>query len=202
VSVEVGQIPSQDCLIEKIGSLTVSAIATLLFVNTLIGCSAKPDSVPAASEHEPLVVFLVRHGEKADVSKDPELSPAGRERAAALATALRSAEIEHVHSSDFIRTRDTAAPIATEYGLEVELYDPRDLTSLVDKLRRIGGRHLVVGHSNTTPQMVESLGGEPSSVIHEESEFDRLYIVTIGRDGEASSVMLRYGEAYDPGQAP
>ncbi|MCH7675764.1 histidine phosphatase family protein [candidate division KSB1 bacterium] len=47
------------------------------------------------------MVFLVRHGEKADLSDNPELSAAGHERAAALARNLRSAEIEYVHSSDF-----------------------------------------------------------------------------------------------------
>ena len=146
------------------------------------------------------MAFLVRHGEKADLSEDAELSAAGRERAEELARTLRSAEIEYVHSSDFIRTRGTAAPTAAEYGLEVELYDPRDLPALVERLRRMGGRHLVVGHSTTTPPMVELLGGRPSSVINEEREFDRLYIVTIGSDGAASSVMMRYGKAYNPTQ--
>ena len=159
-----------------------------------------PVTAPPALEHKPLVVFIVRHGEKADLGKDPELSAAGRKRATVLARILRSAKIEHVHSSDFIRTKDTAVPTATEYGLDVELYDRRDLPALVEKLRRTGGRHLVVGHSVTTLPMVELLGGEPSSTIIEESEFDRLYIVMAGSDGTASSVMMRYGKAYDPGQ--
>jgi phosphohistidine phosphatase SixA len=175
-------------------------IALLVLTITLVGCASKSDTVPSASVQEPLVVFLVRHGEKVDLSEDPELSAGGRERAAALARTLRSAEIEYVHSSDFIRTRETAAPTATEHGLEVELYDPRDLPALVEKLRRAGGRHLVVGHSNTTPSMTELLGGNPGSAINEEGEFDRLYIVTIGRDGAASSVMMHYGKPYDPGQ--
>jgi phosphohistidine phosphatase SixA len=113
-----------------------------------------------------------------------------------LAGTLRSAEIEYVHSSDYVRTRDTATPSAAEFGVEVDLYDPRDLPALVEKLRGTGGRHLVVGHSNTTPSMTELLGGEPGSAIEEGGEYDRLYIVTIGRDGAASSVMMRYGKAY------
>jgi len=185
---------------ERTKQLTVSTIATLILTITLLGCSSNPDTVLSASEHEPLLVFLVRHGEKADLSEDPELSAAGRERAAELARSLRSAVIEYVHSSDFVRTRGTAAPTAAEYGLEVQLYDPRDLPALVEKLRTTGGRHLVVGHSITTPPMVELLGGKPSSVINEEGEFDRLYIVTIGSDGAASSVMMRYGKAYNPRQ--
>jgi probable phosphoglycerate mutase len=175
-------------------------IAILLIAITLIGCSSETDTVPSASVHEPVVVFLVRHGEKVDDSQDAELSDAGRERAEALARILRSAKIEYVHSSDYIRTRETAAPTAAEHGLDVELYDPRDLPALIEKLRRVGGRHLVVGHSNTTPQMAELLGGGSGSAINEEGEYDRLYIVTVGRDGAASSVMIRYGKPYKPVQ--
>jgi phosphohistidine phosphatase SixA len=169
----------------------VATMGALILTITLIGC--------LSPRQEPLVVFLVRHAEKTDLGEDPELSAAGHERSVALAAALRNSEIEYVHSSDYIRTRDTAAPMATDHGLEVELYDPRDLPALVERLRGSGGRHLVVGHSNTTPSMVELLGGSPGSPIDEKAEYDRLYIVTIGGDGVVSSVMLRYGSAYQSG---
>lgn len=185
---------------EALKPAITTMVAISLLMTTVIGCSPASDTAPSASGREPLVVFLVRHAEKTDHGEDPELSPPGVDRAAELARSLRSAEIDHVHSSDFIRTRDTAAPTAAEYGLEVELYDPDDLLALVEILRKAGGRHLVVGHSNTTPQVVELLGGEPGPAINEEGEFDRLYIVTIGKDGTASSVMTRYGRPYEPDQ--
>jgi len=149
-----------------------------------------------AAAEEPLVVFLVRHGEKVGDSHDAELSAAGLERAAALRASLRDAGVEHVHSSDFVRTRKTAAPIAKELGLKVEKYDYRDLPALVGRLRATGGRHLVVGHSSTTPSAVELLGGEPGSKIDEAREYDRLYVVTIGPDGTVSTVLMRYGEPF------
>ncbi len=175
-----------------------STIAALLLSISLAGCVSEPPAVPAAPEQGQLVAFLVRHGEKVDASHDPELSDAGRRRAGALARTLRSAELEYVHSSNFIRTRDTAAPTARRHGLEVELYDPRDLPGLVAGLRGTGGRHLVVGHSNTTPALAELLGGDAGPPIDEASEYDRLYIVTVGPDGVASSVMMRYGRPYAP----
>jgi probable phosphoglycerate mutase len=179
--------------------LTMATIITWLFAITLTSCSSKPDATaPSESEQKPLVVFCVRHAEKVDSSEDPELSAAGLERAAILARSLRSAEIEYVHSSDFIRTRDTAAPTATDHGLEVELYDPQDLPALVEKLREAGGRHLVVGHSGSTPALAELLSGQPSSAINDAGEYDRLYIVTVGKAGEASSVLMRYGKPYEP----
>ncbi len=173
---------------------TQSKIAVFIFIVLLTSCASKRDT----NTQIPLQVFLVRHAEKIDNSKDPNLSSEGLERALTLAGALRNANIEYVHSSDFIRTRDTAAPIADAQGLEVELYDPDNLPVLVEKLRRTGGLHLVVGHSNSTPSLVKLLGGDPGAEINEEGEFDRLYIVTVAKDKSVNTVMLRYGNMYDP----
>jgi len=172
-------------------------IASFLFV-AVFGCMNGTGAADTETVTEPLVVFLVRHGEKVDASSDPELSTAGHSRAAALADALRDARLEHVHSSDYTRTRDTAAPTAEALGLDVQLYDPRDLKMMAVHLVASGGRHLVVGHSNTTPALVELLGGEAGTKIDEPAEYDRLYIVTRGKDGTASSVLLRYGAPYKP----
>jgi len=37
------------------------------------------------------------------------------------------------------------------------------------------------------------LDGEPGGEIDEASEYDRLYILTIGNSGEAETVLIRYG---------
>ncbi len=148
-----------------------------------------------ASCQQPLVVFLVRHAEKVDASEDSKLSNAGNARAASLAATLHDAGVEYVHSTDFIRTRKTASPVATQRGVKVDLYEVGDLPALVEQLKSKGGRHLVVGHSNTTPELVELLGGEPGSKI-QENEYDRLYVVTIDRDGVASTVLIRFGDVF------
>ena len=148
------------------------------------------------SAKSPLVVFLVRHAEKVDASRDPELSAEGKARAKRLAVILRDANVKQIHSSDFIRTRDTAAPIAARLQLKVQLYDPNDLPTLFDKLRRTGGRHLVVGHSTTTPTAVKILGGKPGVAINEAGEFDRLYIITVDTNGDVSTVLMRYGRRF------
>jgi phosphohistidine phosphatase SixA len=176
----------------------LSKIATLSVIIILMSCSANQNDVSFFSKQNPLVVFLVRHGEKVDNSKNPNLSVAGLERATNLAKTLRNAEIEYVHSSDYIRTRDTALPTATTFGLQVELYNPQDLSTLVEKLKRTGGRHLVVGHSNSTPSMVELLGGKPGTKINEENEYDRLYIITLAKNGSVQSLLMRYGTIYQP----
>ena len=174
----------------------VAATWVLAVVGPLVACTSQLSRAPREepARRAPLVVFLVRHAEKVDASADPELSPPGAARAAALAAVLRDAGVERVHSTDFIRTRDTAAPLAAALGVEVEIYDPRELAAFIDRLEPSGGRHLVVGHSNTTPAAVELLGGEPGGEIDEASEYDRLYVVSIGGDGAVDTVLLRYGD--------
>jgi probable phosphoglycerate mutase len=75
----------------------------------------------------------------------------------------------------------------------VQYYNPRQLPALAKILRKAGGRHLVVGHSNTTPELAELLTGQPTPDIEEATEYDRLYIVTLDQHGTGDSVLLRYG---------
>lgn len=158
---------------------------------------------PSAPAADGSVVFLVRHAEKTSEkgygpARDPRLTDAGRERAEALARVLAPAGITHVHSTDYRRTRETAAPVAEALGLEVRRYDARMLESFADELRGAPGRHLVVGHSNTTPRLVELLGGQPGGPIAEAWEYDRLYVLFLEPGGETMTVIQRYGRESVP----
>jgi broad specificity phosphatase PhoE len=157
------------------------------------------------------VVFLVRHAERADdgegagrmaadpqmamMLEDPPLSDDGRARASHLAEMLRDVGITHVHSTDYRRTRETGAPTGEARGVDVALYDARDLAAFAETLRATPGRHLVVGHSNTTPEMVQALGGEPGPPI-EPLEYDRLYVVVL-EESEVRTILLRFGKRFE-----
>jgi len=177
---------------ERIKRIAAASLATIL---VWVGGAEIGAQDRVGDDAKPLVVFLARHAEKAKTPDDPELSKAGIERARLLAELLRDAKIDHVHTSDYRRTRDTASPIAKRLGINPQVYDPSDLPSLLKRLRATRGKHLVVGHSNTTPEMVKLLGADPGSPIVELSEYDRLYIVTVDNDNRAQSILLRYGEA-------
>ena len=168
-----------------ISSLTIAIILILVTIPA-ISMAAGGDTV----------VFLVRHAEKTDESQDPELSEAGRQRSRELAQLLRDAGIQHIHSTDFIRSRDTAAPLADLLGLEVELYDWDDPAAFAQSLTNQGQRHLVVGHSNTTTKLVELLGGDPGTEIEHSGEYDRLYVLTIDSSGRATVILIRYGKPF------
>lgn len=139
------------------------------------------------------VYYLVRHAEKTKDKTDPALTEVGMQRANDLAAFLKDAPLSKIYSSDYKRTRDTAAPIAAMKGLDVRLYDPRALRGFSETLLQETGHILVVGHSNTTPELSELLGGESGAPIVEATEYDRLYILE--RQGiHVSGHIERYGE--------
>lgn len=142
------------------------------------------------------LVVCVRHAEKADASSDTSLSPAGMARAAALAAALRDAEIDGIYVSPFRRTQQTAAMLAALRGL-VPIVDPQtDPDALVKTLRtkHASGRVLVVGHSDTVPAILKALGHDPGVPIQiDDSEFDHMFLAIPSTTGPPSVIHLRYG---------
>lgn len=172
----------------------------LLLVILFLGSCNQPQETVVEKkgevQHKPSTIFLVRHAEKVDASQDPALSEEGKARALALAQVLKDAKISHIYSSDFIRTRETAAPLASKLSLETEIYNPRELEELAEKIKAMGGIHLVVGHSNTTPKLASILGGDPHTQINEPYEYDRLYIIQTADNGHVHSTLMRYGKSY------
>ena len=143
----------------------------VLFAAVAPAAGPAPDSPPG-------VAFLVRHAETEGEGPARRLSGAGRERAEALAERLGGAGIAAVFTTDYPRTRETAAPLAARLGLEPRVYDPDDLAGFAAELRAAGGVVVVVGHSNTTHDLVPLLGGEAGPPISE-AEHDRLYRVEL-----------------------
>jgi len=146
-------------------------------------------------ETDDLTIYLVRHSEKTQQKPDPGLTQAGLQRSLDLLATLKNRDITHIHSSNYLRTKATAKPSAEYFNIKIRLYDAHDLTSIANTLKNSTGTHLVVGHSNTTPQLVELLGAEPGSEINEASEYDRLYKVVI-KGEHISSELKRYGKKY------
>ena len=179
-----------------LGAPGFSPASALAFPSSTFQAPADAGSHP----QEPVVVYLVRHAEKADDgTDDPPLAIAGRIRVQTLKALLADARLTHVHTTDWKRTRDTARPFAEEAGVELAMYDPRELETLATAIKATPGRHLVAGHSNTTPQLVAALGGDPGGAI-DDLEYDRLYILVIDPGGSTVTTLLRFGEPYVKGR--
>jgi phosphohistidine phosphatase SixA len=144
-----------------------------------------------SAAHAQAVVVLVRHAEKVDESAASALTAAGQARARALGAMLKDAGIQAVFSTDYRRTLDTAKPTAEAVSKLIEIYDPDDLAGFAKSLRARGDRALVVGHSDTTPELVSLLGGESGLPIASD-EYDRIYLLTLYGDGKASTTLLRF----------
>ncbi|RNF30820.1 hypothetical protein NM04_10445 [Massilia aurea] len=145
--------------------------------------------VPGMAVAEPSAIYLVRHGEKASIGKDPALTPQGRLRAQNIATILHRTGIQAIFSTPTARTLQTAQPLAQQLGLTVERYDPATPKALVEKVKALHGAVLVVGHSNTLPELVRLFGGEPGADIAD-NEYDRLYQLLPAPGGAVRTVVL------------
>jgi broad specificity phosphatase PhoE len=124
-------------------------------------------------------IFIVRHAEKTDATKDPDLSEAGRTRAEALAKMLRDSNISAIYVTEFKRTQQTAAPLGKALGLTATTLPAENSAALVGKVRASSGNSLVVGHGNTIPGLIKALGiSEPISIA--ENDYDNLFVIVIG----------------------
>jgi phosphohistidine phosphatase SixA len=112
-------------------------------------------------------VFVMRHLQ-AGTGDDPGLTEAGAADARRLAGWFKKAERPRaIYVSRFRRARETAASLSAELGVQPVVYDPSDSAALVEAVRAERGNVLVVGHSNTVPEIVERLGGtRPEPIQH------------------------------------
>lgn len=156
--------------------------------------------VSSAQAAELTTVILVRHGEKtvadAGMSSDVPLSAAGEKRAKELARLLADAGITTIYTTPYIRTRNTAAPIAAALKLTpVEIKTgPAYAAEMADLIQKHKGETiLVVGHSNTTRDVMKQLGVANAPDIAD-AEYDNLFIVTIAEGSAPRMVRLRYGD--------
>jgi broad specificity phosphatase PhoE len=149
-------------------------------------------SVAAAQQS----VFVVRHAERADggagvpatgtARPDPDLSDAGKARAESLAAALKHIQITAIFVTEFKRTVQTAEPTARALGIQPTVVAASDPTALLDRINAATGNVLVVGHSNTVPDILGRLGVK-TTVKLEDADYDNLFIV-VRRD---EPVLLR-----------
>ena len=153
---------------------------------------------PAAARAQK-VIFVVRHAEKT-ADQQQLLTEAGRARAQKLAAMLKDSGIAAIYSTNTERTRGTVQPLADALGLKVELYDTGasmsgkvDARPFVAALRKAHPNDvvLVVGHSNTLPNLLETLGCREKIALGD-NEYDNLFVVVPKAGGGATLARLRY----------
>jgi broad specificity phosphatase PhoE len=147
------------------------------------------------------VVVLVRHAEAATSNNgDPDLSAAGDARVAelgdTLADFLGPAKVDYLYAADTRRAQQTAAPVANQFKLPINLLSSSDWEGLAGRIKREhrGKTVVVVGYATTLPMVLNQLSG--GSVAMADDEFDSIYVVVIPSPGETRVFRLRYGQPY------
>ena len=123
--------------------------------------------------------YFIRHAEKADSSKNPDLSEKGLERALEWKALFSAIQFDAVYSTDFKRTLQTIHPIVVENDQLIKFYNPQILDIETFKKETKGKTILIVGHSNTIPKMVNQLIKENKYGDIAENQFGNLYTVTL-----------------------
>ena len=145
--------------------------------------------------------IIVRHAEKDTtlanaklMASDPPLNSIGETRALSLADKLKEYKINQIYSSNYKRTKATASPIAKAQNLNVAIYDPRNLDAFATQLlssENTGKTILIVGHSNSSPKLVNLLIKQDQYKDLDESIYDTYWIVT-SKNGKSKAKMMKY----------
>jgi broad specificity phosphatase PhoE len=138
--------------------------------------------------------ILIRHADVDADGTDPELNAAGNARARELVHMLGDAGIVAILVTSLRRSRQTAAPLAAALSI-----DPIQADEVAEVVAAIRGQQqdaavLVVGHTNTVPEIIAALGG-PTGVTIAADEFDRMFVLSHGH-----LTRLRYGAKACPGE--
>jgi len=87
-------------------------------------------------------------------------------------------DFEKIYSTNYIRTIETAKPLAESKKLDIDLYNANKLQAFAMKLIKNGEDAMVVGHSNTTSVLAGLLTNQRLEPIHA-SVYYLIYQVTI-----------------------
>ena len=146
----------------------------------------------AYTDQETFTIYLIRHSEKDLVSEnpsDPPLTKCGIKRTDYLRSFFEDIDIESVYSTNYIRTKNTAMPIASLKKTRIQYYESDYPKVFSEFLLDSKQNSLVVGHSNTIPILAGLLSEEDIAPIDEKT-YNRIYKIVISK-GKRKLFMLK-----------
>ncbi len=136
-------------------------------------------------------IYIIRHTEKTDdTAENPDISTAGIERAKYWKKVLQHIEFDQVFTTEFKRNIQTANLIIDDRPIKPKIYYPMsfDVLRFINLIK--GQKVLIVGHSNTIPDMVNRLIDESKYPPMSHKNYNIMYVVNINKNGDTSSSML------------
>ncbi|MES2764760.1 MAG: phosphoglycerate mutase family protein [Bacteroidota bacterium] len=153
-------------------------------------------SIPNIIDDTLTTVILLRHAEKDSQGADPILNADGQLRAQELTRILSNVTVSNIYTTPFNRTRQTITQLAESKGLTAIEYDANiSAAQLANKVKaeNKGKTAVVVGHSNTIPELLKSFSNNSFVVQIAESQYDNLFIASLHAD-KPKIVHLKYGK--------
>lgn len=144
------------------------------------GCTEEPKEAMDGVVMPVTTYYLIRHAEKDrsdENNTDPELTQKGLGRAMHWAEILDEVTLDAIYSTDYERTSMTAAPTAVKQNITISYYQPGEVAIEQFKEENLGKNVLIVGHSNTTPDFVNTLIGEEKYAPMSDTDNGSLFIV-------------------------
>lgn len=134
------------------------------------------------SQSETTTIYLIRHAEKADSTKNPELSDEGLKRAVRWTKYFEKKNIDYFYTTLTRRTQMTCSTIATSKQKDMIFYDASkfSLKEIIEKHH--GKTILIVGHSNTIPSQINTFLEKEIYPQIDENQFGNLYTISISGD--------------------
>lgn len=153
--------------------------------------------IPALISDTTTTFIITRHAEKESTGTDPNLDSNGVVRAEELKRILGNVAINAIYTSEYNRTRQTAEPVAAAKGITITQYSTSkpyaDLINEIQAANR-GKVVLIVGHSNTVPEMLKVLSKNTFIVTINESQYDNLFVVNVPDSLKPTVTALKYGK--------
>lgn len=149
---------------------------------TVLSCKEEPKVKMVAADPVVSTFYFIRHAEKdrsIPENPDPELNQKGLGRAMHWTEILNEVPLDAIYSTDYERSKMTAAPTAVKRDITVQYYDPAIIDLEQFKNENLGKNVLVVGHSNTTPALVNRMIGDERFSQMDDTDNGSLFMVTL-----------------------
>lgn len=148
-------------------------------------------AITAESASDMTQIYVLRHTEKSSYDEsDPDLSEYGVDHAKYWKSVLQHIKFDRIYTTDFKRNIKTAAIISKDSGVKTEIYHPMsfEVLKFINKIK--GQKVLIIGHSNTIPDMVNRIIGESKYPPMNHKNYNTLHLVTIDKNGDTASTVL------------
>lgn len=142
--------------------------------------------------------FIVRHAEK-DLSYKGDdhfrpLSVQGHQRAGVLARRLDKGKIVKIYTTEYLRVQQTGDSLRIKQHIDTVIYSAKK-TYFLDKIKQDklqGKTVLIIGHSNTVPEIIRNLGVKFDLKIIPDDEYNNLYQIKIKGENVLSFIPEKF----------